>query len=153
MTFFHIFVLCLLAMTSEQPFQSHTALALTTTAAIMQSEPLSSDPAKDVASIIETMTEESSLNTEAIGDHGRSFGPMQILNGKKLSTVENIKAGIEQIRISREMCKAHPYAAYLGGPHACDSTRLQRTSDYRERRIEKLYKNITSNKPEEIATK
>lgn len=134
-------------MNLEQPGIDHTALAVVDTVAITASNPLSSDLTYDVATIVSTQMVESSLNAFAVGDHGRSFGSMQILNGSALSPVENVMQGIEQIRISREVCKSHPFAAYMGGPKGCISPHLQGLSAYRERRIKHLAQNIDSYNP------
>lgn len=140
----HVFTLCLTGMTAEQPGIGHTELCLVNAMAIVQTEPLEPTDEREVADVLSNEEQESSFRINAVGDHGRSTGPMQILNGAKLSTLENVKAGIEQMRISFAICKEHRFAPYVGGPRGCDDPKLQRMSSGREHLAARILSEITS---------
>lgn len=147
-----LYILVSAALLFVQPTTSHTDLAIANTSAILLAAPLVDDEKAEISIVTGNETEESSLRTDAIGDHGLSSGPMQIFRARPMTTTENVMAGIEQLRISFALCKSAPFADYVFGPKGCTSDRARRLSKHRERLVARILASLMST-GEEIARK
>jgi hypothetical protein len=141
---FKAFALLGLAMQFVQPSVDHADLAIADTAAIFAHAPLRPTLEDEIADVVATESDEASLKTEAVGDSGKSHGPMQLWLRPGLSTVENVGAGIEQLRIAGALCKEHRFADYVAGPSGCTSPRALRLSKHRERLAARILAELTN---------
>lgn len=135
MNFLTVLSLCLHVMTAIQPRIDHVQLAVITTVGFLQADKPTQDETHNLALTLANELEESSFQVNAIGDSGKSCGPMQIYGGCRLSPVENVIEGIRQIKISFAVCPKHPFAAYVGGPKGCENERLQKVDAHRMRNV------------------
>lgn len=95
-------------------------------------EPIDGDPWLTEAVLLATAREESTFNVDAIGDHGRAFGLMEIWKRPDLmAPIANVEEGLRQLKVSFAMCPRHPFAPYLSS--RCD--RAVKQSDRRTKRV------------------
>ena len=139
-----LFFLNYAAMVNLQPGVPHAELAIANTVAMLETEPLFEDDKLEVAVVVGAEFEESSFRARVVGDGGRSCGALQVWNGCRLTVLESLISGIEQIRLSFSMSKNCEWCGYLGGPHGIESSRVRRMSLHRERAIARLLADLST---------
>jgi hypothetical protein len=126
------------------PNRDHTAFAMATAAAIVDTEPLfknDADKRKTAALMVAIAYRESALRPAVKGDKGKSFGAFQIYLPYQQKTVEGwsgddilanpengARVAMRMIRESMHVCPQYPIAHYAEGGMDCGSDRAKRIS-------------------------
>jgi hypothetical protein len=137
--YFFVLSLCLSLSPSQQPILRHGLLATAITTVLHDEGALyASDPElqRSAALLVAVAFRESSLDTHAVGDHGKSFGAFQ-LHASSGGTEALLDDPLAQARKAHEMIKIsiradreHPIAQYARGPRFA-SLEAQRISNDR----------------------